>query len=117
MVRYVTIVIGIALFAALPASVGSAEEVDSYDIALQAAVDRALIAESSVPDHVIEVEPYPWRDGFVRLVGSVERRDQHQRALAAALEVPGVVGVIDNITIRDLVSLPDVAASPVGSSQ
>lgn len=89
---------------------GLAEEATSPQIALQAAVDRALIADPSVPDHVIEVEAYPWQPGFVRLVGSVESRDQHQRALAAALEVPGVLGVIDNISIRDLVSLPDVAA-------
>lgn len=115
MVRSFTTLVAILALAALPAGTALAAEVDSQDIALQAAVDRALIADPSVPDHVIEVEAYAWRPGFVRLTGSVERRDQHQRAVAAALEVPGVVGVIDDITIRDLVSLPDVAAP--GTSQ
>lgn len=111
MKKMLVVLAGILWIGSAP-SIGWAEEVDSHDIALQAAVDRALIADNTIPDHVIEVEAYPSRSGFVRLVGSVERTEQHQRVLATALGVPGIVGVIDNITIRDLVTVPDVAVPP-----
>jgi osmotically-inducible protein OsmY len=70
----------------------------------QRAVDL-LDWDASVPDGAIRVKVH---DGWVHLEGEVNWQFQRQAAEADVRKLSGVVGVINNITLKQTVQTPDV---------
>lgn len=77
--------------------------------ALASVVGQALIERAGIPAFGVAVQACPGRRGYVRLTGAVDTLPQRRRALEAALDVRGVVAVIDQIFVVDLVPMPDTS--------
>jgi osmotically-inducible protein OsmY len=84
--------------------------------ALASVVAHALIERAGIPAFGVAVQACPDRRGYVRLTGAVDTRPQRRRALEAALDVRGVVAVIDQIFVVDVLPIPgtSVFSSHIG---
>lgn len=78
---------------------------------LEGVVANALVERVGLDVFEVTVEAYPGKRGYVRLTGAVDTAGQRHRSLDAALDVRGVVAVIDQIFVVDFVPLP---SKPVG---